>query len=72
MKGRKLGLNELEQKEDINIQPEQNEGMRIQKHERLRNLRDIFKHYNIRIIGVPEEEKEQEIENLLEKIRKLP
>ena len=39
--------------------------------ERLRNLRDIFKHSNIRIIGVPEgEEEEQEIENLFENIMK--
>ena len=37
--------------------------------ERLRNLQDIFRRSNIRIIGVPEgEEEEQEIENLLEKI----
>ena len=46
--------NRLEQKEEINIQPEQNEETRIQKNEeRLRNLRDIFKHSNIWIIGVP-------------------
>ena len=39
--------------------------------ERLRNLQDILKRSNIRIIGVPEgEEKEQEIENLLENIMK--
>ena len=37
--------------------------------ERLRNLWGSFKHSNIRIIGVPEgEEEEQEIENLFEKI----
>ena len=60
--------NSLEQKEEINIQPEQNEEKRIQKYEEtLRNLQDNFKHSNIRIIGVPEGE-EQEIENLLEKI----
>ena len=43
---------------------------KIQKNEqRLRNLWDNFKHYNIQIIGVPEgEEEEQEIENLFEKI----
>ena len=35
--------------------------------ERLRNLQNNFKHSNIRIIGVPEgEEEEQEIENLFE------
>ena len=39
--------------------------------ERLRKLQDHFKCSNIRIIGVPEEEeKKQEIENLLEKIMK--
>ena len=42
------------------------------KHEeRLRNLQDIFKRPNIRIIGVPEgEEEEQKIENLFEQIMK--
>ena len=39
--------------------------------ERLRNLQDILKRSNIRIIGVPEgEEEEQEMENLFEKIMK--
>ena len=63
---------DLEQKEEINIQPEQNEETRIQKNEeRLRNLQDNFKHSNIRIIGVPEgEEEDQEIENLFENIMK--
>ena len=38
---------------------------------RLRNLEDILKHSNIRIIGVPEgEEEEQKIENLFEQIMK--
>ena len=61
-------INNLEQKEEINIQAEQNEETRIQKNEeRLRNLRNNFKHSNIRIIGLPEgEEEEQEIENLFE------
>ena len=60
----------MEQKAEINIQPEQKEETRIQKNEeRLRNLQDIFKHSNIQIIGVPErEEQEQEIENLFENI----
>ena len=41
-------INGLEQKEEINIQPAQNEKTRIQKHEeRLRNLQDNFKHFNI-------------------------
>ena len=65
-------INDLEQKEEINIQLEQNEETRIQKNEeRLRNLQDNFKCSNIRIIGVPEgEEEEQEIENLFENIMK--
>ena len=49
----------LDQKEEINIQPGQNEKTRIQKtEERLRNLQDIFKCSNIQIIGVPEEKNE--------------
>ena len=62
-------INNLNQKEEINIQPEQKEETRIQKNEeRLRNLWDNFKHSNIRIIGVPEgEEEERGIENLFEK-----
>ena len=49
--------NNLEQKEEINIQPEQNEETRIQKsEERLRNLWDNLKCSNIQIIGVPEVE----------------
>ena len=62
-------VNGVGQKEESNIPPEKNEETRIQKNEeRLRNPQDILKHSNIRIIGVPEgEEKEQEVENLLEK-----
>ena len=62
----------LEQKEKINIQPEQNEETRIRKNEeRLRDFQDIFKHSNVQLIGVPEgEEQEQEIENLFEQIMK--
>ena len=65
-------INNLEQKEEINIQLEQNEETRIQKNEeRLRNLQDNFKWSNIQIIGVPEgEEEEQQIENLFEKVMK--
>ena len=65
-------INSLDQKEEINIQPEQNEDTRIQKkEERLRDLWDNFKYSNIRIIGVPEgEEEEQKIESLLEQIMK--
>ena len=62
----------MDQKEERNIQPEKNEETRIPKNEeRLRNLQDILKRSNIRIIGVPEGEKEeQKIENLFEKIVK--
>ena len=60
------------QKDEINIQPEQNEETTIHKNEeRLRNIWDNFKHSNIQILGVPEgEEEEQEIENLFEQIMK--
>ena len=62
-------INDLEHKEEINIQPEQNEETRIQNNEeRLRNLWDNFKYSNIWFIGVPEgEEEEQDIEDLFEK-----
>ena len=64
--------NDLKQKEEINIQLDQNEETRIKKsEERLTNIWDSLKHSNIRIIGVTEgEEQEQEVENLLERIRK--
>ena len=64
--------NNLEQKEEINIQLEQNEETRIQKNEREAEEslgREMFQYP---IIGVPEgEEQEQEIENLFEQIRKI-
>ena len=62
----------VDQKEETNIQPEKNEETRIWKNEdSLRNLQDILKCSNIRIIGVPEgEEEEQKIENLFEQIMK--
>ena len=65
-------INGVDQKEERNIQPEKNEETRIQKNEeRIRNLQDILKRSNIRIIGVPEgEEEEQKIENLFEQIMK--
>ena len=72
MKETRTQINDLEQKEEINIQSEQFEETRIQKNEeRLRNLRDNFKHSNIWIIWVPEgEEQQQDIENLFEQIMK--
>ena len=65
-------INDLDQKKEINIQPEEKEEIRIQKNEeRLRNLWDNFKCFNIWIIGVPEvEEQEQDTENLFGKIKK--
>ena len=62
-------INDLEQKEEINIQPEQNEEKRFQKtEERLRNLEDNFKHSNIQIIGVSErEEEEKKLKTFLKK-----
>ena len=41
-------INDLEQQEEINIQPEQNEETRIQKNERLRNLQE-----NVPTLNVP-------------------
>ena len=62
----------MEQKIEINIQPEQNEETRIKKSEEsFTHLWNNLKHSNIQIIGVPEgEEQQQEIENLYEKIMK--
>ena len=68
----KTRISDLEQKEEINSQPEQNEETRIQKNEeRLRNLQDNFKCSNIWLIWVQEGgEEEHEMENLFEKIMK--
>ena len=68
----RIQINDLQQKEEINIKPEENEETRIQKNEeKHRNLQDNFKHSNIWIIGMLEgEEEEQEVENLFEKIMK--
>ena len=71
--GRKLGFKSMvwtrRKKETSN---QKNEEARIWKNEeRLRNLQDILKCSNIRIIGVPEgEEEEQKMENLFEEIMK--
>ena len=41
-------INGVDQKEEINVQPEKNEATRIQKNEdRPRNLQDILKRSNI-------------------------
>ena len=62
-------INGVDQKEERNIQPEKNEDTRIWKNEeRLRNLQDILKSSNIRIIGVPEaEEEEKKLKTYLNK-----
>ena len=60
-------INDLEQREEINIQPQQNEEISIQKNEEsLRNHWNNFKCSNVWITGVPGGEEEQEIENLFE------
>ena len=65
-------INGVDQEEETNIQTEKNEETRTWKNEeRLRNLHDTLKRSNIRIIGVPDgEEEEQKIENLFEQIMK--
>ena len=65
-------INDLMQKEEMNIQPEQKEQTIIQtSEERIRNLWDNIKHSNIWFIVMPEgEEEEEEIENSFENIIK--
>ena len=79
MGGSQIQINDLEHKEEISIQPEQQEETKIKNKKQnktknqdsIRSLWNIYKHTNIWIIGVPEgEEEEQEIENLFEKIMK--
>ena len=64
----RIKINELEHKEEINIQPQWQEGKRIKKKNKKDNVRslwDISKPTNIWIIGMREgEEEKQEIENL--------
>ena len=62
----RIQSNDLEQKEETNIQVDQNEKTRIQNNEeRLRILWDNVKCSNIQFTGVPEgEEQQQEIESL--------
>ena len=53
----RIQSNDLEEKEEINIQLDQNKETKIQKNEeRLRILWDNLKRSNIWIIGVPEGE----------------
>ena len=63
-------INNLEHKAKNN-QSEQQEEKRIQKTEDgVSSLWDNFKQFNIHFMGVPEEEKEQEIGNVFEKTMK--
>ena len=66
--GRKLGLKSMvwtRRKKETSNQKRMKKQEFKKNEERLRNLWGSFKHSNIRIIGVPEgEEEEQEIENL--------
>ena len=63
-------ISELEDKVEKNTQKEQENEKRLRKNEEgLREMQDNMKHYNIRIIGIPEgEEEEQGIEKLFEKV----
>ena len=63
--GKEPGIptNNLEQKEEINIQPEQKQEFKKMRVV-LRQLWDISKCANIQIIRMPEEEEGPEIENL--------
>ena len=72
--GRKLELKLTvwtRRKKEISNQKRMKKQEFKKNEERLRNIQDIFKHSNILIIGVPEEEQEeQKIENLFEQIMK--
>ena len=63
-------ISELEEKVEKNTQNEQDKEKRHRKNEEgLREMQDNMKHNNIRTIGIPEgEEEEQGIENLAEKL----
>ncbi len=69
LEDRKNQVKDLKYEEAKNTQPEKQNEKRIQKYEdSVRSLWDNFKRTNIRIIGVPEEEREKDIENLFEEI----
>ena len=71
MDNAEIQINDMEHKKAKNNKLEQEEEKRMQKNEdSISSLSDNFKRSNIRIIGMPEEEKEQEIGNLFEKIIK--
>ena len=66
-------INSVDQKEERNIQPEKNEETGIQTNEeRLRNLQDIFKCSNIRIIGYQKEKsKNKKLKTYLNKFNQF-
>ena len=71
MKETRTQINNLEQKEEIKIQPEQNEETRIQKSEETckpLGQPETFQYLNYR--GARGEEQQQEVENLFEQIMK--
>ena len=63
-------ISELEDTVGKNTQREQEKEKRLRKNEAaIREMQENVKHNNIRIIGIPEgEEEEQRIENLFEKV----
>ena len=62
-------ISELEEKVEKNTHKEQEQDKRLRKTEGLREMQDNTKRKNIRIIGIPKgEEEEQGIENLYEKV----
>ena len=61
-------INNLEYEKEKTTQSEHQEKQRIQKNEdSVRSFWDNFKHANVCIVKVPEEERDQEIRNLFEK-----
>ena len=62
-------ISELEDKVEKNTQKEQEKEKRLRKNEEgLREMQDNMKCNNILILGIPEGEEEQGIENLFEKV----
>nr|KAF6374230.1 hypothetical protein mPipKuh1_009463 [Pipistrellus kuhlii] len=69
LEDRKNQDKDLEHKEPEDTPLQKQEDKRIQKVEdSVRNLWDNFKRTNIRIMGIPEEEREQNTERILEEI----
>ena len=63
----KTQINVLELKEAKNNQSKQEENIIQKKQDSISSLWDNFKHSNTYLIGMPEKDKEQEINNLFEK-----